>query len=94
MIAENARQILAPVNEYLPVVWKFLITVLLIYIIYSITAVIMRFLARKISNKKINNVCSFSWVSYEECKNAIDFYKKKQVQKNFKRDNGTRHSGK
>ena len=83
MIAENTRQLLAPVNEWLPVVWKFLACVLLLYLFYSITAVIMRFLARKFTNRKLNSVCSFKWIDYEEVKNAAEMYKKDQIQKSY-----------
>ena len=89
MIAENTRQLLAPVNQWLPIVWKFLAVILLAYIIYSITAVILRFLARKIK-RQVNNVCSFKWIDYEEVKNVAGKYKNDQQKKGNLYHAGTR----
>lgn len=88
MIAESTRQLLSPVNQYLPKVWIFLISVLAFYIIYSITTAILRFLWRKIKHKAKSRDCSFSWITYGECIDVARMYKKEENKKGIGFDPG------
>lgn len=92
MIAENTKQILSPVNEYLPLVWKIILIVFLLYIFYSITGVFLRFLARKIKKSAKSRDCSFSWISCDEVRNAIQDFKKKEMYKSIKHHNDNDYS--
>ena len=79
MIAENTRELLAPVNQWLPAVWTFLITILVIYVLYSIAVCVNHWISRKFKKEPKSRDCSFRWLTYEEVMSVAHDLKKKQT---------------
>lgn len=78
MIAENTRELLAPINQWLPAVWKLLIAILLLYLLYSITVCVNHWISRKFKKEPKSRDCSFRWLTYEEVMTVAKDLKQKQ----------------